>query len=201
MNNYFEMYLKKSKEHKFTPSAVQEIVRYLLVNGLIPINDENLDLMGDKQFHISGDHVPEEIKNNLIEQYLKDPWAGEFHEEHEIEELEKQGYKLDGIWIKGGEIEDFRMLVKRKVIVETSFDFTSPKPGDPPVVYYDCFRELHPMERVKQDWEKSNLCPHCGHEAEQGTEGSSCMYEDGSCSVTLECCGKGFYVLQPKEEA
>jgi len=59
---------------------------------------------------------------------------------------------------------------------------------------YDCFQELMPWERVQQDWSKSNICPHCGHVAEPN-EGCSCMYDDGSCSVNLDCCGKSFYVL------
>lgn len=48
MKGYLEMYLECSKEHGFKPDNLQEIVRYLLVNGHIHLTEENLALIGDR---------------------------------------------------------------------------------------------------------------------------------------------------------
>lgn len=201
--DYIKMYLEKVKEFQFHDTHVPGIIRYLLVNGHITLNEKHMDMMSDVHFHISADQVPEEIKKNLEEEYLKDPWAGDHREETELECLDTQSHELEGIWIKGGEITEYQMSVRRKIVVDTSLIFSTPRPEDPIKEYYECFRDMAPDERVQQHWEKSNICPHCGYTAEE-SEGYSELYEDGSCRIIFSgdgrpgtCCGKAFYVLHP----
>lgn len=201
--NYFEMYQEKVKEYKFHDTHIPGIIRYLMVNGHIPVTEEHLDLMGDVDFHIDAKYLPENMRKGLEEHYLKDPWAGEYEEETELEHHETKSHSLEGVWFKGGEVVDFTVNVVRKVTVETTYHFREPDPEDPVEEYYECFRDMAPDERVQQHWEKSNICPHCGYTAEE-SEGYSELYEDGSCRIIFSgdgrpgtCCGKAFYVLHP----
>ena len=201
--DYFKMYLEKVKEIGFSESHIPGIIRYLMVNGHIPVTEEHLTLMGDTQFHISAKHLPSYIKKGLIEHYEKDPWAGDYEEEVEIDHINTVEYHLDSAWIKGGEVVDFKMNVTRIIKVQTEYHFREARPEDPHVTYYDCFRDMAPDERVQQHWEKSNICPHCDYKAEE-SEGYSELYDDGSCRIVFSgdgrdgtCCGKAFYVLHP----
>lgn len=133
MPDYFNLYLEKSKEHNFTPAAVQEIIRYLMVNGIIPVTEEHLALMGDKEFHVSAKHVPEKYRKEAEAQYLAAPTDGRYIEEHEIEWLDTKEHELDGVWFKNGKMEGFRMEVTRIVKVTTSFDYP-PEGEDAPEV-------------------------------------------------------------------
>jgi len=201
--DYFKIYLEKSKKHKFRPDAVQEIIRYLLVCGHIELTDEHLAMMGDKEFHLSAEHVPEKFRTQAVELYERDPWAGEYYEEHEVKQIDVENYELESVRFKEGKLIEFRMAVTRNIQVITTFDYEV-KPDPELVPYYECFRDMHPGNRVKQEWEKANTCPHCGYVAEE-REGCSEMYPDGSCQIMLSgngengsCCGKPYYVVKPK---
>ena len=194
--DYFGMYQKKAKEHGFSEIHISGIIRYLLVNGHIEATPETLALMGDEEFHLSAKYLPKDMLEAAEKHYTLFPDKGEYVEENEVEHLETKEHTITGAHILNGKMVTFSVDVIRRVEVDTTYYYYSEY--TPEGKWWDVFNEdLPPAERVKQAWDKSNICPHCDYEAESGTEGSSAMYDDGSCIVNIDCCGKSYYVIRP----
>ncbi len=168
--DYFKKYLEQAKEHKFSPTSAQEIIRYLMVCGHIPVTEEHLTLMGDKEFNISAAHVPEYAKAAEIH-YLKHPYDGEYKEEVELEHIKTHGHEIESMHFKGGEMTTFKVTVTRTIKVETTLDYHAPAWGDPDYrINEECpkcgSKRLFLMKDLEEDGEGFR-CAMCGEEFEQ----------------------------------
>lgn len=117
--NYIKIYLDKAKEHGFKPDGAREIIRYLIVNGLIPVTDEHLEIMGDYEFFIDADKLPEKFINQANKAIKTED--GEYHEETELDVLKVFNETVEGAWIKNGKITSFKTIRKRHIEVETTY--------------------------------------------------------------------------------
>jgi len=123
--NYIKMYLDKAKEHGFNPRGAHEIIRYLIVNGLIPATDEHLEIMGDYEFFVDADKLPEKFINQANKAIKAED--GEYHEETELDILKVFNEIVEGAWIKNGEITSFKTIRKRHIEVETTYIYSKPE--------------------------------------------------------------------------
>ena len=131
MKGYLEMYLECSKEHGFKPDNLQEIVRYLLVNGHIHLTEENLALIGDREFFLGADRLPEEMDLaggtvKIHEKLLKtaklvDNQDWTLHDDHETEHIREVSTELEGVWIKDGRVRSLMLGITRVVKVYQTY--------------------------------------------------------------------------------
>lgn len=122
MAGYLEMYLAASKEHGFRPDGLQDIVRYLLVNGHIHVRESTLALMGDREFFLGADKVPEELHEKLIKatEASRGDWT--LDDDYEMEETEHISTVLEGIHIKAGRVTGIKVGVNRIIRVYQTYD-------------------------------------------------------------------------------
>jgi len=123
MKGFLETYLECSKEHGFRPDSLHEVVRYLLVNGHINFTEENLALMGDREFFLGADKVPKEFHEKLIELAKgtdRKDWT--IDDDFEREEKKLLDTELEGIRIKAGRVAGVKIGLSRMVEVYQTYD-------------------------------------------------------------------------------
>jgi len=135
---HIQLFIEKSAEVPFSidhvdltsPEGQQEAVRYLLVCGHIPVTTDNVMFLKDMEFHIDADHLPENLRKQVLELAMKqrqayrgvdaEPWS--YVEETELEELKVLSQVLDCVRIKNGEVVEAGIIEERKIKVATRWD-------------------------------------------------------------------------------
>ena len=124
---HIDLYLKAAKQYGFDPGDLtsedhqREMMRYLLVMGLVPFTAENIALGPKEEFHIDFKHLPNDLKDRvkrMTEQTEKD-W--EYSEDTDEEELEAGSWHVEGVWVERGKIVQAQVLRDRKVKTTTEY--------------------------------------------------------------------------------
>jgi len=181
--DYFQMYLEKVNEIGFSEPHIAGIVRYLLVNGHIEATPENLALMGDTEFYLDAEHMPEQLKKQALEHYENFPENADFDEELEIEEIEIHGHKLEGAWICNGNMTGFKVCVTRTVKVESTYNCHEPTD-----------EELSEADDPDCQLEKgATTCEGCPHDGPHEGECKECGYDyDPETGICQHCGYRNF---------
>lgn len=127
MTDYLKLYAAKVKEHSLNGQHLNEIIRYLLVNGHIPATKEHLEMMGSRTFYLGADHLPEntaklllELAKKLEHQEDEEDEVWQYDEESTVDVLETLSYELEGVWLEGG-VKGMKVVVRKKVIVDQTY--------------------------------------------------------------------------------
>jgi len=120
---YLELYLEKTKQFNFKPGDVtkeeeqREIMRYLMVNGWIPFNAENVAEATKEEFYIDFEHLPKELASQVKKgaKDTRDDW--EYGEDEDMDHIADIDWWVDGVWVKDGKITNAKVTLKRKVYV------------------------------------------------------------------------------------
>lgn len=121
---YIDLYLKKCKEVNTQPGDLkdyQEIARYLLVNGWIPFNAENVALVGDRKFYMGSIPIGLRKKTKALVKDVDDRGNWYYDEETEIEHLLTIKQFTDGFWIQNGAVVEVKFIERRITEVETTY--------------------------------------------------------------------------------
>lgn len=136
-SGYLRKYLAASREHGFSPSDLRGIIRYLLVNGLIEINNNHLILMGNTDFYLGADRIPKwyrrlteggfDLREDVHERLLKaanetDRMYWSLDDDFEMEHKKLLGTTIEGIHLQNGKVNSIKIGETRIVEVYQTYD-------------------------------------------------------------------------------
>lgn len=118
-----KLYHDVAEKYGFKPKPdtdEAEIMRYLMVTGLVPVTIENIALVKE-EFYIDADKMPSDLVEKILARAKKSRRHWEWDEEFEEDELERIRDSVDGAWIKDGVIRGVKIIVDRKVRMNTIY--------------------------------------------------------------------------------
>ncbi|MCK4265953.1 MAG: hypothetical protein KAX31_01650, partial [Thermoplasmata archaeon] len=139
LEGYLEKYLAASREYGFVPSDLRGVIRYLLSNGHIEINDKHIELMGNTDFYLDADHIPKEYRR-LVDGSLELREDVDVHEklikaanevergdwtlddDFEMEHKKLLSTKIEGVHIQNGRVNMVKIGETRIVEVYQTYD-------------------------------------------------------------------------------
>jgi len=136
---FAKLYLKAASKFRFkagdmtSEKGKREVVRYLLVNGLIPFTRTNIQMGPTEEFLVDGECLPAELKKRLLkvetdEEYTEEETMTEEYVEYEDGE-DVEPPSILGIYINAsGEITGVKKERVRRAIVTTDISLF-PKKG------------------------------------------------------------------------
>lgn len=138
LEGYLEAYLAASREHGFKPDSLREIIRYLLVNGRIEISDKHIELMGNTEFYLGADHIPEDYRRlvdgslelredvdiswkllKAADEVDRKDWT--LDDDYEMDHKKLLSTTFEGVWIKNGRVNGIKIGETRIVEVYQTY--------------------------------------------------------------------------------